>query len=617
MKTPSKFNLALVSTPWPLYSRPSIQLGALKAYVQTELPDVRVDAHHLYLDIAAAIGYAHYNAISERTWPAESVCAALIYPERAVEIEKFFYRQLRGKSKLKNTDFKELTGWVEAAIGQYVGSVNWQQYGLIGFSICLCQLTSTLYVIRMLKKRWPKIPIVVGGSMFAGRAARELLDAFPEIQFAVSGEGERPLVSLVQHLCYPVQSVTDVEIRGVIHAGAHRDDTNGKRCQLEKLTKLPMPDYDDYFKQLKSLPIPKRFFPTLMAEISRGCWWQRPTGIGQTGGCAFCNLNLQWEGYRSKSPHQVVSEIDRLTTRFQSLHIAFADNLIPAKNTVPIFECLSKLKKDLHLFCEIRANTNRRTLEVMRQAGVCELQVGIEALSSNLLNRINKGTTVIQNLEVMKNCEELGLKNCSNLILQFPGSDEEDVRETLDNLSFARYYRPMRAVTFWLGLESPVWQAPDKYGILSRFNHPNWSVLFPTRVARHLTFMIQAYRGDLVKQRRLWKPVSRKILSWHQDYHKLRNAPDSPPILSYRDGRDFLIIRQRRPDAPPLTHRLTGTSRQLYLHCTRRRSLSSVAKTFKDFNESQIKTFLTSMVAKRLMFTEKGRYLSLAVKARN
>jgi hypothetical protein len=48
-----------------------------------------------------------------------------------------------------------------------------------------------------------------------------------------------------------------------------------------------------------------------------------------------------------------------------------------------------------------------------------EVQIGIEALSSRLLKKLHKGTRAIQNLEIMKNCEMLGIRNISNLILQF------------------------------------------------------------------------------------------------------------------------------------------------------------------------------------------------------
>ena len=92
---------------------------------------------------------------------------------------------------------------------------------------------------------------------------------------------------------------------------------------------------------------------------------------------------------------------------------------------------------------------------------------------------MNKGTTAIQNMEIMKNCEALGLRNSSNLIVHFPGSDETDVVETMQNIEFAMRFRPLKPVNFWLGLGSPVWQYPTQFRIRSISNHPHYHMLFP------------------------------------------------------------------------------------------------------------------------------------------
>jgi len=59
--------VALIAAPWPIYNRPSIQLGTLKAYLDQAVPDLTVDAFHLYLPVAEQVGYTHYAAVSERT----------------------------------------------------------------------------------------------------------------------------------------------------------------------------------------------------------------------------------------------------------------------------------------------------------------------------------------------------------------------------------------------------------------------------------------------------------------------------------------------------------------------------------------------------------------------
>jgi hypothetical protein len=93
--------VVLISTPWPLYTRPSIQLGALKSYISSHLAAVKVDAHHFYLALAEAIGYKRYHDISERTWLAASIYAALLYPKRFEQIETLFTREAARSSLLK------------------------------------------------------------------------------------------------------------------------------------------------------------------------------------------------------------------------------------------------------------------------------------------------------------------------------------------------------------------------------------------------------------------------------------------------------------------------------------------------------------------------------------
>ncbi len=605
--------VVLVSTPWPLYSRPSIQLGALKAHLKQDFPKLRVHALHVYLKVAESIGYKLYSAISERTWLAETVYAALLFPERRVQIEKIFYREAKGKPRLHGVDFAALASQVSRASDNFVKSVEWERCGLAGFSVALCQLTSSLYFITRIKQAFPNLPIVVGGSTFAGDAVRGLLETFPEIDAVVNGEGELPMSQLIGHLMNSKNLDKMPPIPGVVTRITTKNGTPAAFHQMASLSDLPSPDYDDYFHLLNTFSSERTFFPTLPAEISRGCWWQRPSRAHKHTGCAFCNLNLQWDGYRSKTPKQVVSEVDHLTTRYKTLSVAFMDNLLPVRESVEIFEELCRLNKDFRLFGEIRASTPRRVLEAMKAAGTHEVQIGIEALSTRLLKKLNKGTTAIQNLEIMKHCEELSIANVSNLIVHFPGSDEQDVEETLHCLEFAFPFRPLKFLHFWLGLGSPVWEDPKAFGLKAVFNHPNYAAIFPPNVFRSMRFVIQAYRGDLRHQRKLWQPVRKRVKAWKKAYTEIHRGPASAPILSFRDGRDFLIIREKRLNAEQLTHRLVGTSRSIYLFCQTHRSLVRILDRFPEVGEDKVLPFLKMMVDKKLMFEEKGRYLSLAV----
>jgi ribosomal peptide maturation radical SAM protein 1 len=609
----SSGKLLLVSAPWPLYSRPSIQIGTLKAFLRKKFPDLKVDAHHFYLKVAEAIGYRRYQAISERTWLAESVYAALLYPERMDTVENFFYRQAKGKPLLQKIVFKNLASQVREVSEAFIHGVDWGDYVLAGFSICLCQLTASLYFIREVKKRFPNLLIVVGGSMFTGDATRNLFKTFPEINVVVNGEGELPLSRLVSDLRKSRSFGEMAHVKGIVTPESTENKASAFFNQMTDLSDLSPPDYDDYFDLLQSFSPEKTFFPTLPMEMSRGCWWHRPLEDGKSTGCAFCNLNLQWEGYRAKKTMQTVSEIDHLTTKYKTLSVAFMDNLLPLKTSKDIFTRIGKLKKDLLLFGEIRATTPRHILADMRIAGMKEVQIGIEALSTRLLRKLNKGTTAIQNIEIMKHCETLGISNSSNLILCFPGSDQKDVDETLRNLEFTLPYRPLKMVYFWLGLGSPVWRHPENFGIKAVFNHRNYAGIFPLEIFKSMQFAIQSYRGDLGHQRKLWTPVKKKLKAWKKTYDELRRGSRHENILSFSDGRDFLIIRQKRTQDGHLTHRLEGTSRAIYLFCQEHRSLKRILERFTAVGSDQVVPFLRMMVDKKLMFEENNKYLSLAV----
>ncbi|MBU4345486.1 MAG: RiPP maturation radical SAM C-methyltransferase [Proteobacteria bacterium] len=606
--------VVLVSTPWPLYSRPSIQLGALKAYLKSKFPKLQIKALHLYLKVAERIGYKLYHEISERTWPAESIYAALLFPERINEIKKVFYREAKNNTGLRKTDFDALTAGIKEVSDNMIKAIDWGKFGLAGFSICLCQLTSSLYFIRKIKKSFPDLRIVTGGSVFAGDTIYQMLETFSEIDHVVSGEGELPVAGLIRYLMKSDGNSKTPSIPGLVSRNGSNIIGDVSFNQIKDLTSLPPPDYDDYFDLLKTFRPDKTFFPTLCAEISRGCWWKSITKSGEQKGCAFCNLNLQWDNYRKKSARQVVSEIDYLTKRYKTLSVAFMDNLIPLRESKEIFLRLHKLGKDLRLFAEIRANTSCEVLKAMRLAGVEEVQIGIEALSTRLLKKLNKGTTCIQNLEVMKHCEELGIANISNLILCFPGSDITDVKETLRALDFAFPFHPLRAVNFWLGLGSPVWENRHAFGLTAVFNHPNYAALFPPDVFQSISFMIQSFRMDRVYQKKLWQPVKQKVKAWKKSYALLHSGLSYSPILSFRDGGDFLIIRQKRPGADPLTHRVNGIYRNIYLFCRTNRSLKRIIADFPQIGEDRIIKFLKMMNGKKLIYEENSKYLSLAVR---
>jgi ribosomal peptide maturation radical SAM protein 1 len=602
--------LMLIAAPWALFNRPSIQVASLKAFVQQRFPQLPVQAAHLHLETAVHLGYRLYQKVSEKSWVAEAVAASLLYPENSREIEELFLRESAGSRELRDVGLARLASGLDTVVDRFLDSVPWSRFGLVGFSVSLCQTTSSLLLISRLKARHPFLPVVVGGSTFAGEHPETLSRLFPGINHLVRGEGENSLAELVAHYCQKDDEVIQAPPL-LPPAGAIAD-----------LDTLPTPDFGEYFHFLKTLPESRRFFPILPLEMSRGCSWQaRYDHQGGSensgrGACAFCNLNLQWQGYRHKSATKVAAEISLLTKRHQVLSLAFMDNLLPPKEGDKLMRILGDDDQDLQIFVEIRADTSADRLHTMYRAGVRNLQVGIEALSSTLLKKMGKGTNVMDNIEMMRHCEALAIPHGGNLLLRFPGSDEDDVAHTLANMRSVWMFRPLQAVHFWLGLHSPVHDHPTSYNIMPTGNHRYWKTLLGKRHAGQLQLLIQGYRGQQRNQQRLWAPVAKALKAWQRSYSALiteGSGRNRSPILSYQDGGDFLILNERKIGGDHLTHRLPSASRRLYLYCRTSRSRVQLQTAFAGISSDRLDGFLAMMVDKGLMFEENTRYLSLAV----
>jgi hypothetical protein len=106
--------------------------------------------------------------------------------------------------------------------------------------------------------------------------------------------------------------------------------------------------------------------------------------------------------------------------------------------------------------------------------------------------------------------------------------------------------------------------------------------------------------------------VKKKICDWQKQYTETQRDSSDTPILSFRDGRNFMIIRQKRFRTEPAVHRLVGVSRDIYLFCRKHRSIKAIFSAFSGISDDTILKFLQMMVDKKLMFAEKNRYLSLA-----
>lgn len=577
-------SVGLISMPWALFNRPSIQLGALAAYVEKTL-QIKADCFHPYLVLAQSLGTEIYQQISLKPWAGESIFAALLYPENKENCRKVYYQCLKGRKEIAT--FSEVTAKAATAVNYYFSAIDFSKYRLIGFSVCFDQLFSSLYAAKWIKNHYPQVKIVFGGSSCCSKVGESLVKNFGQIDFIIDGEGELALCTLIKTLI----TKPSTSIPAVIQAEGH--------SKLD-LDTLPPPDFTNYFRELTQSFPEKPFEPVLPVEFSRGCWW---------GKCSFCNLNIQWNDYRGKKAETVAAEVVSHSVKYESLDFTFTDNALPPKEADRFFDAAAGQKKDFSFFAEIRAITGEKKIQAYRKGGLNSVQVGIEAFSDSLLQKMQKGTRTIDNIAVMKYCMMHGVTLDGNIITHFPTSTRQEVEETLTALDFVLPYHPLSTARFFLGYGSPVDKNPAGYGLqarIHRFNH----LLFPDSVQKYLIYLHKDYTGDKTIQNELWKDVSLKVERWQQ-FHQARKHSAFP--LSYRDGEMFLIIRQEQENNKVLRHKLKGISRQIYLSCTEPQNIDTLLEIFNGLNKEKLIPFLHSLHQKRILYFDGTRALALAI----
>jgi ribosomal peptide maturation radical SAM protein 1 len=590
----------LIALPWNQYWLPQASLGALSAYLKQREPSWDVRAQHAFLDVASEQP-ALYAAVASHDFEGERVYASLMY-RSDVEPIAALWRSLGADSKLgaylarTGRDpidvIAELHQRLDRHLDALVDAGDWEGT-VVGLSTSFSQLFGSLLLAERIKARSPSAIIVLGGSTVSpARIADSILATYPSVDFIVRGEGELAFHALIERVA---SGGTGPLPDGVVDRATTAAST--RFWQVDDLDALPPPDYDSFYD--RAGPTGGRM--VLPIEGSRGCWWDRTTRSPKST-CQFCNLNVQWNGYRAKSPHRIAAEMHTLSSRYRTTYINFLDNIVRHRGYDELITAIDELGIDAQIFHEARANL--RPVDILRfyEVGLRVVQFGLEGLSTRFLKRINKGTTTIMNLEVMKTCAELGIESQSNLIVGFPGSTPAEVTETVETIErYAFAYPPTNIAGFELGIDNVVSRFPEDFGITNIRNHERYEGVIPSSVLDKLVTFQFSYETTGVAAD--WGPVVQRVQRWTKEYR--------PHPLWYQHGGEFLHVFRKRGDAKLETFELTGLEATLYHHCLAMRSREEIDELM-GAERSAVDAVLERLIRDDIMYREGSRYLALA-----
>jgi radical SAM superfamily enzyme YgiQ (UPF0313 family) len=269
-------------------------------------------------------------------------------------------------------------------------------------------------IVRTAKRHRPSALTVMGGPHVTFDASRTL-DAYPEIDLLVLGEGERTIMELVPR-------ITDrsgwPDIRGL----AFRQ--NG-----EIVVTKPRGLIED----LDSIPLPARHLLPLSRYRALGFPVSIVTSRGCPNACIFCQgRRMVGRKVRYRRVESVMDEIEEILS-YGITRINVADDLFTSNKRRVREMCGQILARgfDLKWSAFARVNTvDREILETMRDAGCDGLSFGIESGNPEMLRRIRKGITLEQARNAIRLCKEVGIPVHASFMVGLPGESPESLRDT-------------------------------------------------------------------------------------------------------------------------------------------------------------------------------------------
>lgn len=297
----------------------------------------------------------------------------------------------------------------------------------------------TITLAKLIKINFPNVILMLGGAHVT--MAFDSVIKLPFVDFIIRGEGEYTTVELLDHLLNdkPLES-----IKGLVWK--KKDGSvvvNSDREPIANLDTLPMPachllNMKLYLKQKSNNFAYSKRFPIGHMITSRGCLYN----------CIFCSTSKHFKKFRARSSDNVLDEIEFLVKKYSVKEIHFHDDSFLCNPERVKAICTGILTRDIKISWQISQGVTVWGLKpdmlmLMHKSGMYRIGLPIESGSETTLKFIRKSVNLQKTLDIIEECNKLGIFTHGNFIIGFPYETKEDIEETASfiyrsNLDFVK-----------------------------------------------------------------------------------------------------------------------------------------------------------------------------------
>jgi anaerobic magnesium-protoporphyrin IX monomethyl ester cyclase len=324
---------------------------------------------------------------------------------------------------------------------------------VLGISAMESYVMDSVYRLVETAKNWdPELFVVLGG-VNATAMDEEILQT-NKVDAVVRGEGEATFFELCQAFLNR-ESLSSV--KGISYLNDNGLVRNPDRAFMD-LSKLPLPAREIY--PLEKIYILNKGVDAVYA--SRGCPYK----------CLFCHSPSFWKRqWRGRNPDYVVRELDYIESKGGKVVFFYDMNFGCSKEwALNLCQQIAEAKLGLLWGCELRVESllDRKFLEEIYHGGCRSVFVGIESMDQQSLTGVDKGYSVKELYQGLRNAVDIGINVEATVMIGMPDDTADSICYTTNEMIKLFRNGLLKLVHYflcipWRGTE--IGNHPEKYGL--------------------------------------------------------------------------------------------------------------------------------------------------------
>lgn len=610
--------IALINMPFANVSLPSLALTQLKFVLEKSFGDqVSVQLLYFNQEFAKRLGLDIYKFITEsadaqNTGLGDWIFRQCAFPDLPDNSEAYFRRyypfateQVKALKRLILDKREQLSSILDSLVDEW----DLANADLVGSTTMFMQNVASFALAQKVKQLKPEITTVMGGANCETPMGQEIIKNVKAVDFVFSGPALKSFPEFVQYWlngetekCHSIKGIFSKKNCQLLQGGP---GLVGEELSIDSPIDL---NYDQFLQTLKTNFPAGNVEPVLLFETSRGCWW------GERAHCTFCGLNGESMGYRAMSPDRALEQFESLFGYGDSVvRYEAVDNILPKSYLTDVLPKVNTPSRS-ELFYEVKADLSESDVQVLAKARVMRIQPGIESLATSTLKLMKKGTTVFQNLMLLKNCAMYHIFPSWNLLVGFPGEGEDVYKKYVSCLhSLIHLPPPSDAYPVRFDRYSPYFVKAKEYELeLYPLDYYNYVYPFDedslSRLAYYFadTNMGAKYMMDMAR----WiGKIKAKVAPWLNRWFD--TSRPRPKLFFKENGSETVVYDSRLDEA--VERRVSSVGLKMLRLLDRPRRIDEIAKELGE-QVSDITREIASLQSADLIFQETDRYLSLVLR---